>query len=154
VRLDPDETPRWLEQACDLFSMQFETLLADVRRDFTLTRDPLPDSSGLLISATLKPNRWHPTVRAATFEIDRETKVIRKLVLSRVWNGLPAATVTYTLVETGTQDDAKYQLEGHVPAGATILTRTNNPRLRHQVLTGFFGAVEGFLQPPRDAKKP
>ena len=155
VRLDADETPRWLEQACDLFSMQPETLLADIRRDFTLTREALPDSSGQLISATLKPNRWHPTLRSATLEIDPETKVIRKLVLNRTRNAQPLATVTYTLVETGAQDDAKYQLEGHMPAGATILSRTNNPRLRQQVLTGFFGAVEGLTAPPpRDAKKP
>jgi hypothetical protein len=60
--------------------------------------------------------------------------------------------VTYTLVETGTQDDAKYQLEGHVASGATILSRANYPQLRAGVLAKFFG--EGAVPGPRDGKKP
>ena len=151
VRLDPDEVPRSLEQASDLYSMQLETLLSNIRRDFTLTREPLPDSSGVLISATLKPGRYSPTLRGATLELDPETKVVRKLVLNRVLNGQPFATVTYTLVETGTQDDAKYQLEGHLPAGAAVLSRTTLPQLRDTVMRKFFGDT-GVL--PRDAKKP
>ena len=154
VRLDPDEVPRSLEQACDLFSMRPETLLADIRRDFALTREATPDRSGQRIAAALKPNRYSPVLRSATLEIDPETKVIRKLVLNRLRNGQPLAAVTYTLVETGTQEDAKYQLEGHMPAGATILSRTNNPRLRQKVLNDVFGAAEGAFAPPRDAKKP
>lgn len=153
VRLDPDEVPRSLEQACDLFSMQPETLLADIRRDFALTREATPDRSGQLISAALKPNRYSPVLRSATLEIDPETKVIRQLVLNRLRNGQPFATVTYSLAETGTQDDAKYQLEGHVPAGALILSRANFPHLRAGVLAKFFGA-EGLMPGPRDAKKP
>lgn len=152
VRLDPDEVPRSLEQASDLFSMQLETLLVDVRRDFTLTRESLPDSSGLLISAALKPGRYSPSLRSATLEIDPETKVVRRVVLNRLRNGQPFATVTYTLVETGTQDDAKYQLEGHLPPGAPVFSRTTLPRLRGEVLTKFFGG-EGLL-PPREGEKP
>jgi hypothetical protein len=152
VRLDPDEVPRSLEQASDLFSMQLETLLSNIRRDFTLTREALPDSSGVLISAALKPGRHSPTLRSATLELDPETKVVRKVVLNRVLNGLPFATVTYTLVETGAQDDSKYQLEGHLPPGATIFSRTTLPRIRDEVLRKFFGDTAPVL--PRDGKKP
>lgn len=152
VRLDPDEVPRSLEQASDLYSMQLETLLSNIRRDFTLTREPLPDGPGVLISAALKPGRHSPTLRSATLELDAETKVVRKVVLNRVLNGQPFATVTYTLVETGTQDDAKYQLEGHLPPGSPVLSRTTLPRLRDEVLRKFFGGDGAVL--PRDAKKP
>ena len=151
VRLDPDEVPRSLEQASDLYSMQLETLLSNIRRDFTLTREALPDSSGVLISATLKPGRHSPTLRSATLELDPETKVVRQVALNRVLNGQPFATVTYTLVETGTQDDAKYQLEGHLPPGASVFSRTTLPRVRDEIMRKFFGDT-GVL--PRDAKKP
>lgn len=150
VRLDPDEVPRSLEQASDLYSMQLETLLSNIRRDFTLTREPLPDSGGVLIAATLKPGRHSPTLRSATLELDPETKVVRRLVLNRVLNALPFATVTFTLVETGTQDDAKYQLEGHLPQDAKVFSRAT-PRFRDEVMRKFFGDA-GVL--PRDAKKP
>jgi hypothetical protein len=151
VRLDPDEVPRALEQASDLYSMQLETLLSNIRRDFTLTREPLPDSSGVLISATLKPGRYSPSLRGATLELDPETKVVRKVVLNRVLNGQPFATVSYTLVETGAQDDSKYQLEGHLPPDAKVLTRATPARLRDEVLRKFFGDAAVL---PRDAKKP
>jgi hypothetical protein len=132
--------------------MQLETLLVDIRRDFTLTRETIDDSSAQRIVATPKPNRAAPGLRGAMLEIDPETKAIRQLVLNRLRNGQPLATVTYTLVETGTQDDAKYELEGHLPSKATILSRSNMAHLRAGVLSKFFG--DGLAFGPREAKKP
>jgi hypothetical protein len=66
-----------------------------------------------------------PSIRTIELEIDTETRVIRRMVVRRVFNGEPFATVTCTLAETDALDPAKYQLEGHltdpsmVPAART-----------------------------------
>ena len=58
--------------------------------------------------------RSTPYVGSAELEIDAETRVVRRMVVRRVSNGEPFATVTYTLAETDALDPADYQLEGHL----------------------------------------
>jgi hypothetical protein len=142
MRFDKDELPRWLRWGCETQSLRPQKLLDEVVRDFDLRREVSADGSGAVtqvVTATVKPGRRHPTLRSARLELDAETKVVRRLVLERVRQGELLATVTYTLIETQTQDDKKYQLEGHLAAPFEIYTRDKQPDKRDELLARWYG---------------
>src|SRR4051812_28438563 len=98
IRFGPDEVPGWLAVGFDVWSMQPDTLLGEVLRDFDLRREPPdPGQPGTTVTtrATPKPGHTHPKLRGARLEFDAETRVVRKLVLERTRIGRPFATVTY-----------------------------------------------------------
>ncbi len=136
VRFDPDEVPEGLSVACDMLSMQPAPLLGALLADFNLTLDASPTApAGVrVVRAELKPGHTHPTLRAAVLEIDAESKVLQKVTLSRALRGVPLATVTFTLVETGQLADDQYQLEGHLDRDAQVYTHDNQPLRRRAVL--------------------
>ncbi|MCE9531854.1 MAG: hypothetical protein K8T89_12125 [Planctomycetes bacterium] len=90
--ITPAETPRWLSVYSDLCSMQPDRLIAEVLRDFDLRREEATEGSPIhIITADLKPGRWHPALKGAVLELDSETKVLRRVVLQRAsgprWGG-------------------------------------------------------------------
>jgi hypothetical protein len=140
LRYDPDEVPEGVAVACDVLGMRVETLLGEVLRDFDLRREPAdPGATTWRVRAEPKPGRPHPALRSALLEIDAETRVLRRLVLERTLRGRPLATVTLTLVETGSQPDAAYQLAGHLDPGAPVFTREHERLRRPFLLRAFFG---------------
>ena len=143
IQLEADETPRWLNLCCDLYGLRLDQVLGDVLGNFDLKREETPGDSGRLatlnVQATLKPGRRTANIRSAQLEIDAETRVVRKMVVERVQKGQPFATVTYTLVETGTQRDDTYRLEGHLSNPHEIYTREHEPAKRKDLLTRWFG---------------
>jgi hypothetical protein len=158
IRFDPDETPRWLSTTCDVFSMQMETLLDEVLRNFELLREPAPAAAGsasIAIRAEPRPGRPHPRIGGAVLEIDAETRVVRRLVLNRTRQDQAIATVTYTLVETAARDLNLYQIEGHLQTPFEIYSRDREPDRRIDLLVRWFGpkAADWFKAPP-GRKKP
>jgi hypothetical protein len=147
IRFTRDEVPPWLALGCDIFAMRLETLLDEVLRDFVLERTT--DGAGMpaaqVVTATVKPGHQHPNLRQARIEIDAETKVIRRLVLTRTRQGQPFATITYTLVESRPQDDSKYVLEGHLAAPFEVFTPTTHPQECRKILDGWFDPRHGEL---------
>jgi hypothetical protein len=145
IRFARDEVPSWLALGCDVLAMRVDTLLNDVLRDFDLRRTA--DVAGLpmtqVVSATLKPGHQHPSLRQARIEIDGETKVIRRLVLTRTRQGQPFATLTYTLVESRPQDDSKYVLEGHLTVPFDVYTPATNPQKCREILARWFDPRSG-----------
>jgi hypothetical protein len=147
VRFEADETPEGLAIACDVLSMQVETLLEEVLSDFQLSRET-GESLGPVathrIRAEPKAGAAPPGLRGAVLDIDTETRVLRRLVLHRARRGMPVATVTFTLVDNRPQADASYTLEGHLRADAPVFSRDNMPwLLRAQRIGKFFGASLG-----------
>jgi hypothetical protein len=150
VRLEPGEVPRWLSLCCDLYCIRLEQLLGTVLRDFTLEREtPDDEPAGAVAPATqvvraiMKPGRTHPSIKSVVLEIDAETRVVRRMVIERMYKGQPFATVTCTLVETETLDDDKFQLEGHLAAPYTIYTRDHEPGRRRELISRWFGPQVG-----------
>jgi hypothetical protein len=145
IRFARDEVPPWLALGCDILAMRLETLLDEVQRDFDLERTA--DVAGMpmtqVVTATLKPGHRHPSLRQARIEIDAESKVIRRLVLTRTRRGQPFATITYTLVESRTQVDSKYVLEGHLVAPFEVYTPKTNPKQCQETLDGWFDPRNG-----------
>ena len=133
VRMEADEVPFWLNVHCDLHSLQFEKWLGEVLNRFELTRETKPgdaDSSTIVVRAKAKglaSLSKYPVVSSAELDIDAQTRIVRRMVVRRVANGEPFATVTYTLAETDALDPADYQLEGHLTEPFEIFTRDHNP---------------------------
>jgi hypothetical protein len=159
VRLDADEVPFWMNVYCDLHSLNFEKWLGDVLKRFELTRETKPgsvDSSTIRVRAVAKArsvNSQYPSVGSAELEIDAETRVVRRMVVRRLLNGEPFATVTYTLTETDALDPAEYQLEGHVSDPSEIFTRENNPERRKELVARWFGPRSIRRLPTRELIK-
>ncbi len=133
---EPDEVPQGLRVACELRSMRVETLLRDILTDFDLREErSKPNNAGStrLVHATLKPNRQR-AMRSVTMEMDGESKVLKRVVLSRASQGGPGSTLTLTLIETSVQDDDVYRLKGHLDADAHIYSTEEPPPNRLQML--------------------
>jgi len=139
VRIDPEEAPRWLTMNCDISELRPEHLLNELLRDFDLTREAGSSPAVQVIRAELKPGRWTPALRSAVVELDTETKALRRVVLRRQPSGGRTVTTTYTLVETATQNDDRYRLEGHLVDPFEIYSTENQPQRRRDVLTLLFG---------------
>jgi hypothetical protein len=142
IRLDADEVPPWLALLCDVHSLQLDTLLAELLRDFDVQReghgpDTLPTT--YVIRATPRPGPRPLFIRSVQLEVDAETKVLRRVVISRVRQGQPLATTTYSLVETATQPDARFRLEGHLREPFEVYTRDHRPERRAEILVRIYG---------------
>ncbi len=86
IRFGPDEVPSWLEVGFDVWSMQPDTLLGEVLRDFELRREPPgPGQPGttVAIRATPKPGHTHPELRAP----DWSSTPRRRWSASWCWSG-------------------------------------------------------------------
>jgi hypothetical protein len=128
-RFEAAEVPENLRIACDLRSMRVESLLRQVLADYDLREEtPAPGRRGTtrLIRATLKPDFAH-NLKAATMEMDGDSKVLQRVVLSRRYRR-GAATVTFTLVGTGVQDDRVYHLQSHLDPDARIFSGGELPK--------------------------
>jgi hypothetical protein len=159
VRMEADEVPYWLNVYCDLHSLNFEKWLGEVLNRFELTRETKTgdvDSSIIVVRAKAKARAKHPqftSVASAELEIDAETKVVRRMVVRRVLDEKPFATVSYSLTETDALDPADYQVEGHLKSPSEIFTRENGPERRKELLTRWFGPRSGRLFPTPDLVK-
>jgi hypothetical protein len=139
--MEHDEMFQAVNLACEVFSMRVETLLDEVLAGFDLKRDKTETISSISthrVSAVPKAGVTSPRLHGALLEIDAETRVLRRLVLQRTRKGQPLATVTFTLLETGSQSDETYTLEGHLNPDAQILGRSDNFRQRAGAVRKFF----------------
>jgi hypothetical protein len=154
VRVEADEVPPWLARMCDIHELRPEHLLGELLRDFDLVREEGETPATQVIRATRKPGRWAPPIRSAVLELDTETKALRRVVLDRT-GPARSVTTTYTLVETQTQADDHYRLEGHLTSPSEIFTADNHPERRGQILQLAFGprALDWFKPTPKEGPK-
>jgi hypothetical protein len=150
ARIAPDEQGPGLQQACDLYGLRTETVLAEMRAHCKLKEDP---RSG---SADVRVIRAEPRVgarllgfRSAVAELDPETSAIRKLALTRASLGGTAAT-TFTLIDTRPVDESRYKLEGHLVEPYQVFDRDTDPTRRRELLTRWLGAqTDRWLTGPK-----
>jgi hypothetical protein len=143
VSLEAGEVPYGLNVYCDLHALTVEKLLGDVLNRFDVTRETKAadaESSTIRIRATARAiPRQYPGIQTVNLEIDGETRVVRRMVVRRTLNGLPFATVTYTLAETDSIDPEDYGLEGHLTEPFEIYSQTHEPQRRKELLARWFG---------------
>ncbi len=143
VRFDEGEAPESLAFACDVYSLRLETLLDVLLKEFDLHREPGADRTATQhIIATLKPGGQGRFMRSARLEVDSESKVVKKLVLDRVFPHGFAATVTLTLVESTVLNEASYELEGNLKAPYRIHSRGFEPERRREMLIRRLGRAD------------
>jgi len=144
-RFEPGEVRENVGFLVDLLGMKAETLLDDVLRHFDLIRENAePGAATFTVRALPRYSGAKARMRSVVLEIDAETKVLRRLELNRAVMGKPAATVTYSLIETEGKPDTAYTLEGHLPAGAPVTTGMPSDPRRARVIRTLFG----IPQPP------
>jgi len=143
VSMEASEVPYGLNVYCDLHALNVEKLLGDVLNRFDVTREVTAadaEPSTIRIHATARAiPRQYPSIQTVQLEIDAETRVVRRMVLRRTLNGLPFATVTYTLAETDSSDPDDYLLEGHLTEPFEIYSRDHDPKRRKELLARWFG---------------
>lgn len=140
ARLAQDEVPDSLALACELRSLELESLLRSILADFDLRREPAGGGTDR-IHAELKEGRTHPRYRSALLELDSQSHVLRRVVLHRAHNGRAVAAVEFTLVETSLNDDASYTLTGHLTPDAAIYDRQSGRGKRGALINEFLRLV-------------
>lgn len=154
LRMEAEEIPFWLSLYCDLHSLRVDQLLGDLLSHFDVTREADESSltsTAIRVSAKARFTPLsYPSIQTAELEIDAETRVLRRMVLRRVWKGEPFATITYTLTDTDALDTDAYQLEGHLAEPVEIATREHSPERLEELLARWLGpnAAKWFRKPP------
>ena len=116
IRPGPDELPSWLKVSFDAWSLQPDTLLGEVLRDFDLRREP-PDpgqpGTTVAIRATPKSGHTHPELRGARLEFDAEIEGGPQARAGADADG-PAVRDGHVHADRHADgDDRLFELEGH-----------------------------------------
>jgi hypothetical protein len=139
ARLASDEVPESLALACELRSLELESLLQTILADFDLRREPSSDGREV-IHAERKTGRISK-YRSALLEVDTPSGVLRRVELHREHQGRVVATISASLVESSLQDEASYTLEGHLDASAAIYDRESGRAKRAALIAEFLQLV-------------
>ena len=140
VVIDGDELGPSLRFISDLYALEIGTLLRTFRTHGRVERFER-DGGSHVIQVTPRFAGWRRGLSRATIDVDRESKVVRRLVLEREHPDYGRATVTFTLVDTRAIDEADYGPGGHLEEPYQLLTRAMVPDRRRELLGNWFGAV-------------
>ncbi|MFM1770138.1 MAG: hypothetical protein RJA22_2667 [Verrucomicrobiota bacterium] len=147
ARLAADEVPEALRSACELRSLQMESLLREVLADFDLREESL-SSDRTLIHAQPKPGATGSKYGSVLLEVDARTHVVQRVELERAYQGRVVATVTFALIEARLQEDASYTLAGHLDADGVVHDRTTGRAQRGQVIAEFLKVMRARAGTP------
>ncbi len=139
ARLAANEMPEALALACELRSLEIESLLRAILADFDLRSEPSGDGRDV-IHAELKTGRTSK-YRSALLEVDSQSGVLRRMELHRVHQGRAVATISATLLESSLQNETSYTLEGHLDADGVIYDSQNGRGKRGPLITEFLQLI-------------
>lgn len=151
VVINPDEMGLPLRYLGDLYTLNLETLLQSFLRHCQLE---LSDETAGIRRITATPRRpWRDRpLRRAVIEVDRETGVIRQLVLERELHRISSVT-TFTLVESRAADAALYGPPGHLaPSGRVLGAETGRDDRRAVMLSWLGSRADQWLRVPEAGK--
>lgn len=122
LQFEKKELPLTLALILSYMSLDFELLSLEILENFDLKTVADPDSDPNLVTvlAKAKPDRKSLHFQEARLEIDRTTKVIRKMELTRTVRKSVNAQATFTLQSEDPQPDSSYTLEGNLPPDAPV----------------------------------
>ena len=139
LRIERDERGVPMQYISDIYSLNLETLLDGVLQNFRVSYSA--DSGPTHVMTATPPRPSQSRLREMTIDVDKETKVIRKLVIRRSIPQQGESTVTFTLVDSRVPDETLYRPEGHLSAPFRILSREAKPDKRREMLTSWFGST-------------
>ena len=155
VQIEPDELGRPLKYMTDLYALEFESMLQTILHRYRLERTSSTTTTHVI---TARPRgqreRW---IREAVIEVDKETKAVRQLVLSRQLPERGVSVLTFTLVDARTPDESKYHPEGHLIEPFRIVASDVSVERRREFLVARFGSgAERWIEsgpPTTDPKR-
>jgi hypothetical protein len=120
--------------------LDLRTLLDEVLTHFELAWSEPPAADTWTVLAT----RRNPTglfrVRSIELVVDKRTRVIRSLTVTRKLPGDEIAKLRLDLQAATTKPDAVYTAEGHLDPGAPVYDRSN-PVARRRLMVRHLGEV-------------
>jgi len=153
IVVEDDEIGAALRYVSDLYSLEIETLLKNFRRHCRLEQSH-DDSGDHVIRVTPRFTNARGGLRQATIEVDRESKVVRRLVLDREFPEYGKSTVTFTLIDTRPATEIDYSPAGHLEERYELLSRTTVPDRRRELRTTWFGsAAERWIVRPEGSHR-
>ena len=150
IQIDADEVDSPLQHITDVYSLELESLLNNALKNAQLTyseKDDFVDT----INAT-PSRRWRGKIQSVDIDIDRETKLVRRLVIDRETVSRGTVTMTFTLVDSRPADESLYQPEGHLLPPFQIYSSLNDPDLRRETLTTWLGSIADRFIKSREIK--
>lgn len=140
VVVSSDEMGTPLQHIGDLYTLQLETLLENLLKHCSLEKSDGPAGSTLIV-ATPRRQWSHRALKRATFEVDRETKAIRKLVVEREFAGQTLCTIEFTLVDSRLAEESDYVVEGHLQEPHQIYSNETSLDKRREMVMHWFGPI-------------
>lgn len=138
LQVEADEIGGALQNICDLYSLELESLLDSFQNRWSLTSESNSETTHTITARPTRQTSHRPT--EAVIEVDRETKAVRRLSLVHNEGTLNESRVTFTLVDSRSPDESKYEPRGHLEEPYRILTRQFSPEKRLEFLTSWFGS--------------
>ena len=144
---EADEIPDTLRELCDLRTLDIETLLGSLLADFDLERTGRTTSTDTILArpkAGAAPARFGPV----QLEIDRQSMLVRSVVLERRHRDRAVAITRFTLAETASGREGQYEWRSHVDPDIEVRDRGSARGARRELLTEFLKILR---RPPADA---
>ena len=138
LQVEADEIGGALQNICDLYCLELESLLDSFQNRWLLTSESNSETTHTITARPIRQTSHQTT--ETVIEVDRETKAVRLLSLVRNEGTPIESRVTFTLVDSRSPDESKYEPRGHLEEPYGILTRQNSPEKRLEVLTSWFGS--------------
>lgn len=133
---EADEIPDALRELCDLRTLDLETLLASLLADFDLERTRRTGTTDTILAqprAGTAPARLGPV----EIEIDRQSWLVRSVVLERRHREWAVAITRFTLEETASREDGRYEWRTYVDPDAEVRDRGSALGGRRELLGEF-----------------
>jgi hypothetical protein len=146
---EADELPEPLRELCELRSLDLDTLLQSLLRDYDLqfvSGVPPHDQIQARPRPASEPTR-HGVVE---LEIDRSSRQVRRITLERLHRDRPIAWTTFALEETATQPDSLYDCQTHLVPGGKLLDRGTRRGRRSELLREFLQQIRQPLTERRE----
>jgi hypothetical protein len=127
---EADELAEPLARFSELMSLRLVSTLKEILEKYEMHRlDSGKPGETILIDAKFRPqpNNPFPRFSRVELEIDPTTKVVLKAVLHREAMGDSLGSIRFTLLETGTQPDERFEYRGHVDANAEKMSGPKPP---------------------------
>jgi hypothetical protein len=139
ARFEAEELPHKLRNLVSLFGLELQPLLDEVLADFELSWSD--QAEGVYRIQATRPSPKGPfRVSAVSLVIDKQTKRVLSLTVTRSLPNDQVAHMHLDLVDELAQPDAIYTAEGHINPGIPVFDRST-PRERRKFLLQFVGEI-------------
>lgn len=123
IRFERDEVPPNFARTRAYLGLDVRRLTTRLIEQFDLQIEQEGRADGkkiVVVRAKARQNRDPQPINVARLEIEAGSKVIRKMELTRIVNGVVKGSFTFTLIEMTSQPESIYQLEANIAPGAHI----------------------------------